>query len=139
MSGRIDVVVKDITNYILQEAQKKAEIKLGLRVRPPLLNQFAFICKDNESAKAMVDYLENEYGFGFICYDGTWRLRSEHGEDVTVYTSREFNQMRGYRYHVIFVEGCIYEELYEKACLNAMYIDDAMSWIKPVVFRLPKE
>ena len=43
--------------------------------------------------------------------------------------------MRAYRYHIVFVEECIYGKMYEKACRNTWCIDD-ISYITPAPFRL---
>lgn len=138
MSKRIDFVVKDVTDYILSEAQKEVERKLGLRTTAPLLNQFAFICKDAASAKIMVNYLVNEFGFIVKSRpDKTWVLCSEHDEKARVWTYNQLDSMRGYKYQIVFIQDCIYEKISDNAILNVVYIGDMMSLIEPQMFRLP--
>lgn len=43
--------------------------------------------------------------------------------------------MRAYRYHIVFVEECIYVEMHEKAGCQTRRIDSVVSNIIPVPFR----
>lgn len=102
----------------------------------PLISCIAFVCKNTESAKRTIKHLENEYGFDLIWSESRWwRLKSANGQLVEIWTQGPFNTMRSYRYHIVFIEECIYEKMYEKACFNTSYIDD-ISYITPAPFRL---
>lgn len=101
-----------------------------------LISCIAFVCKNTESAKRTIKHLENEYGFDLIWREEEWwRLKSANNELVEIWTQELFNVMRAYRYHIVFVEECIYEKMYEKACCSTSYIDD-ISYITPAPFRL---
>lgn len=43
--------------------------------------------------------------------------------------------MRAYRYHIVFVEECIYVKMHEKAGCQTRRIDSVVSNIIPVPFR----
>lgn len=102
----------------------------------PLISCIAFVCKNTESAKRIIKRLEDEYGFDLTWREEEWwRLKSANGQLVEIWTQGLFNIMRAYRYHIVFVEECIYEKMYEKACCNTSYIDD-ISCITPAPFRL---
>ena len=102
----------------------------------PLISCIAFVCKNTESAKRTIKHLENEYGFDLIWREEEWwRLKSANGELVEIWTQELFNVMRAYRYHIVFVEECIYAKMYEKACCQTWRIDSIVSSIIPVPFR----
>lgn len=102
----------------------------------PLISCIAFVCKNTESAKRTIKHLENEYGFDLIWCEGRrWRLESANGQLVEIWTQGPFNTMRACRYHIVFVEECIYAKMYEKACCQTWRIDSIVSSIIPVPFR----
>lgn len=102
----------------------------------PLISCIAFVCKNTESAKRTIKYLENEYGFDLTWREEEWwRLKSANGQLVEIWTQWPFNTMRCYRYHIVFVEECIYEKMYEKACCSTSYIDDITCITTPAPFR----
>lgn len=105
--------------------------------KQPLIRNIAFVCKNEKSAKRTIKYLEDECGFDLIWREeGWWRLKSANGQLVEIWTQGPFNTMRAYRYHIVFVEECIYEKMYEKACCNTSYTDHIISCITPTPFRI---
>ena len=102
----------------------------------PLISCIAFVCKNTESAKRTIKYLNDEHGFDLKWREEElWRLESANGELVEIWTQGLFNIMRAYRYDIVFIEECIYAKMYEKACCNTSYID-YISCITPTSFRL---
>ena len=111
------------------------EVSMKSNNKRPLISCIAFVCKNTESAKRTIKHLKNEYGFDLIWCEGRrWRLESANGQFVEIWTQEPFNTMRAYRYHIVFVEECIYAKMYEKACCQTWRIDSVVSSIIPVPF-----
>lgn len=141
MSERLNCIVHDVTNYILQKAQVEAEIKLGLRLKQPMFNHFCFVCKDDEGVAKAGQYLENEYGFELLYKysNGSYLYRSQHGEEVDILSCDVFKRTKASKWQMIFIERGIDNEVYDKAIVNTMWIGDIIPCIEPASFALPKE
>ena len=145
MSERMDNIVNELTNYIENQMQTEVEMALGVKHRKdvgvPMFGALCFICKDGGSANILVNYLQNNMGFELTYQDCTWySLTSKSNERIHVWTIKEKEKMRGYRYQAIFIQDDIYDHaLADRVSVHALYVNELIPPMEPWVFRLPKE
>ena len=145
MSERLDSVVRELTGYIEERVQTNVETALGVRRREdvamPMFSSICFICKDGGSASILARYLQDSMGFSLMHKEGSWyTLQSKSNETIHIWTLNEFDNMRGFRYQVIFIQDDIYNnELRYRASMHALYVNELIPPMEPWVFRLPKE
>ena len=143
MSKRIDNIVNELTNYIEEQVQTEIETTLGVKHRKdvdvPMFGSLCFICKDSSSANILANYLQNNMGFKLIYKGCGWySLTSKSNELIHVWTIRDFEKMRGYRYQAIFIQDDIYDHaLADKVSVHALWVNELIPPMEPWVFRLP--
>ena len=143
MSKRIDNIVNKLTNYIGEQVQTEVEPALGVKYRKdvnvPMFGSLCFICKDGGSANILVNYLQNNIVFNLTNKEYSWySLASKSNEQIHVWTIRDFEKMRGYKYQAIFIQDDIYDHaLADKVSIHALYVNELIPPMEPWVFRLP--
>lgn len=124
-------------NYIIQYT----DINRRKNVAIPIFNFICFICRNSDSANIFVNYLQNNMNFKLIYKEWNWySLASKSNEKIHVWTIKDFEKMRGYRYQAIFIQDDIYNcALAETVSIHALWVNELIPPIKPQMFKLPKE
>lgn len=106
----------------------------------PLFNSLCFICKDDDSADDLACYLRNNMNVDLDCKrDHCYSYFTKCNERIDIWTRDDFRKMRASRYQVIFIQEDIYsDELVEESAVHALWINEFIPYMNPLVFRLPK-
>ena len=57
-----------------------------------------------------------------------------------MWTVKDFEKMRGFRYQAIFIQDNIYNHaLADKVSIHALYVNELIPPMEPWVFRLPRK
>ena len=113
---------------------------MNSRILYPLINTFAFICKDAESMKLVARHLVLDYGFQVKWNDEEiYELTQETGQYAYIMLPLTLKIMRGSRYQIVFIDQNIYDDVCEDARGYIGYTDMMIGRVEPVPFCVPPE
>lgn len=113
---------------------------MNSRILYPLINTFAFICKDAESMRLVARHLVLNYGFQAKWKDEEiYGLTQETGQYAYIMLPSTLKIMRGSRYQIVFIDQDIYDDVCEDARGYICYTDMMIGHVEPVPFCVPPE
>ena len=108
---------------------------MNSRILYPLINTFAFICKDAESMRLVARHLVLNYGFQAKWKDEEiYELIQETGQYAYIMLPSTLKIMRGSRYQIVFIDQDIYNDVCEDARGYIGYTDMMIGRVEPVPF-----